>query len=328
MSGDSLFVSSAGRPDLLGEKATAKLARQQFHTLHDFYLGLPDGVIVYPGHASGSPCGADIGDRLSSTIGYERKTNAFLQFDTPEKFIDFAVSTTPPIPKYYPHLKRVNAEGPPIAGGLPSITALSLPRFRQVLDDGGVELIDTRSMFAFGGGHIAGALNIGGGPTLSIWSGSLLEPERPILLIAENDSEIEQLLRRFLRTGFTNFAGYLIDGMKSWIAAGLPISTLNQIAVEELNASKDKLQIVDVRSPREWRGGHVPGAKHIVLPELEKRSGELDRRRPIAVYCQSGYRASIGSSILKRAGFDSVHNVPGSWAAWKASGLPVSKNGK
>jgi hydroxyacylglutathione hydrolase len=57
-----------------------KLAEQQFHTLRDFYLKLADGVIIYPGHGHGSPCGADIGDRLSSTIGYERRFNAFLQF--------------------------------------------------------------------------------------------------------------------------------------------------------------------------------------------------------------------------------------------------------
>ena len=80
LTGDSLFVSSAGRPDLLGEKFTRQLAEQQFHTLHDFYLNLPDHVMIYPNHGAGSPCGADIGARLSSTIGYERKFNNFLQF--------------------------------------------------------------------------------------------------------------------------------------------------------------------------------------------------------------------------------------------------------
>ncbi|MEY2439398.1 MAG: hydroxyacylglutathione hydrolase, partial [Verrucomicrobiota bacterium] len=72
LTGDSLFVSSAGRPDLLGSERTEGLAEQQFHTLRDFYLKLPDHVMIYPNHGAGSPCGADIGDRLSSTIGYER----------------------------------------------------------------------------------------------------------------------------------------------------------------------------------------------------------------------------------------------------------------
>src|SRR6266852_8730669 len=68
LTGDSLFVSSAGRPDLLGAKHTKKLAEKQFHTLRDYFLKLPDSVIIHPGHGSGSPCGAGIGDRLESTI--------------------------------------------------------------------------------------------------------------------------------------------------------------------------------------------------------------------------------------------------------------------
>lgn len=66
LTGDSLFVSSAGRPDLLGSAQAKKLAGQRFHTLREFYLRLADGAIVHPGHGAGSPCGADIGDRLSS----------------------------------------------------------------------------------------------------------------------------------------------------------------------------------------------------------------------------------------------------------------------
>src|SRR5438045_6247351 len=119
LSGDSLFVNSAGRPDLLGEKETGKLAVQQFHTLRDFYMKLPDSVIIYPAHGSGSPCGAEIGDRLNSTIGYERPLNPFLQFKDVESFTRFAVSTAPPVTKYYPRMKKVTAGGPEVLGGLP-----------------------------------------------------------------------------------------------------------------------------------------------------------------------------------------------------------------
>ena len=92
LTGDSLFVSSAGRPDLLGEKHTKELAEQQFHTLRDFYLKLPDHIMIYPNHGAGSPCGADIGARLSSTIGYERKFNKFLQFTDAKSFTDYAIT--------------------------------------------------------------------------------------------------------------------------------------------------------------------------------------------------------------------------------------------
>ena len=63
--------------------------------------------------------GADIGDRLSSTIGYERRFNAFLQFQNVESFTDYALSTAPPAPTYYPRMKKLNAEGPEVLGNLP-----------------------------------------------------------------------------------------------------------------------------------------------------------------------------------------------------------------
>lgn len=323
LSGDSLFVSSAGRPDLLGEKETEKLAAQQFHTLHDFYLKLPDSVIIYPGHGSGSPCGAEIGDRLSSTIGYERPFNPFLQFKDVESFTRYAVSTAPPIPRYYPVMKKVNAEGPEILGGLPRVQALPPKAFKKALENKAGLLIDTRSMLAFGGAHIPGALNIGGSPSLSIWAGSLLDPDEPILLVLENDNDLDEIVRLFIRTGFTKFAGYLVGGIKAWQAAGFPFDQVDQITVHQLKEAGDRLQILDVRSPSEWKGGHVPGARHIFLSDLRKRVDELDKAKPTAVYCASGYRASIAASILKQAGFSDVSNVPGSWHAWKQAGYPV-----
>ncbi len=323
LTGDSLFVSSAGRPDLLGEKFTRQLAEQQFHTLRDFYLKLPDHVIIYPNHGAGSPCGADIGARLTSTIGYERKFNKFLQFADAKSFTEFAIKTAPPVPRYYPLMKRVNAEGPEILGSLPRVPGLPPKAFKTAIEKGAGVLVDVRHMLAFGGGHIAGALNIGGTPILSIWAGWMLDPQKPILLVLENDDDLEKIVRLFVRTGYTRFAGYLIGGMKAWDAAGFPLERIGQMSVHELNARKASLQVLDVRSPGEWNKGHVPGARHIFVPELQARIGELDPAKPTAVYCGSGYRASIATSILKPRGFKELWNVPGSWEAWKKAKLPV-----
>ena len=329
LTGDSLFVSSAGRPDLLGEKHTKQLAEQQFRTLRDFYLKMPDHVMIYPNHGAGSPCGADIGDRLTSTIGYERRFNTFLQFDEVQKFTEYALATAPPVPKYYPVMKKVNAQGPRVLGNLPRVPGLPPKAFKEAIEKRSGVLVDVRTMLAFGGGHIPGALNIGGSPILSIWAGWMLDPDEPILLALESENDLEQIVRLFIRTGYTKFAGYLVGGMKAWDAAGFPLAEVGQMSVHELNKRARDLQIVDVRSPREWKNGHVPGAHHIFLPELRKRIGELDRSKPTAVYCGSGYRASIATSIMKPAGFEKLWNVPGSWEAWKKARLPVEgANGK
>ena len=323
LTGDSLFVSSAGRPDLLGEKHTKQLADQQFHTLRDFYLKMPDHVMIYPNHGAGSPCGADIGARMSSTIGYERKFNKFLQFADAKTFTDFAIKTAPPVPHYYPVMKRINAQGPEILGNLPRVPALPSKAFRDAIEKKSGVLVDTRMMLAFGGGHIPGALNIGGSPILSIWAGWMLDPDQPILLVLESDDDLEPIVRLFVRTGYTKFAGYLTGGMKAWDAAGFPLERIGQMSVHELNERKPSLQVLDVRSPGEWKKGHVPGARHIFVPELRDRINELDRNKPTAVYCGSGYRASIATSILKPQGFNELWNVPGSWEAWKKAKLPV-----
>ncbi len=85
-------------------------------------------------------------------------------------------------------------------------------------------------------------------------------------------------------------------------------------------------QRLDVRSPGEWQEGHIPGAKHHFVGRLRKEMPELDRSKPVATYCASGYRASLAASLLLRAGFQDVRNVPGSWKAWTAAGYPVEND--
>jgi hydroxyacylglutathione hydrolase len=260
---------------------------------------------------------------MTSTIGYERKFNKFLQFDDVKKFTDYALSTAPPVPHYYPLMKRINAKGPEIIGNLPHVPGLPPKAFKEAIESEAGALVDTRMMLAFGGGHIPGALNIGGAPILSIWAGWMLNPQQPILLVLDSDDDLEGIVCLFMRTGYTRFAGYLVGGMRAWQVSGFPLAEIGQMNVSELNKRKTTLQVIDVRSPSEWRKGHVPGAQHVFLPELRTRMNELDRNKPTAVYCGSGYRASIATSVLKPAGFNELWNVPGSWEAWKKAGLPV-----
>ena len=308
----------------MGSDQAEKLAEELYETLYSYYLKLSDDVIIYPTHGHGSPCGASIGDRLTSTIGYERQFNPFLQHSDKDEFKEYALSTAPPEPTYYKRMKKLNAKGPEVIGHLPLVPGLPPKAFDAAVKRGGRVLVDTRSMLAFGGGHIEGALNIAGHPELSIWAGWLLDPKQAVLLVLENDQEVEKVVPLFLRTGYTKFAGYLVGGMKAWDNASLPILEVGQMTVHEVKERSDELQIVDVRSPEEWKEGHIPGAIHMFLPELEKRAAELKKKKPVAIYCDSGYRASLGTSILQQEGFD-VHNVPGSWQAWKNAKYPIEK---
>lgn len=323
LTGDSLFVNSAGRPDLLGSGETEELTKKLFHTLRDYFLTLPDSVMIFPAHGHGSPCGADIGDRLQSTIGYERKFNPYLQISDFEKFKKHALDSAPPVPTYYPRMKKLNAKGPEVLGNLPRVAALPPKAFKEAIEKKEGIPIDTRMMLAFGGGHIKGALNIGASPMASIWAGWLLDPDEPILLVIDDDTKIDEVIKPFLRTGYSKFAGYLAGGMKAWDNAGFELDAVGQMTVHEVKEAGARLQVVDVRSPSEWQEGHIPGAKYLFLPELRKKVGELDPAKPTAVYCDSGYRASIATSILKQEGFECVCNIPGSWQAWKKAAYPI-----
>lgn len=328
LTGDSLFVGSAGRPDLLGEEETEELTKQLFRTLREYYLQLDDGVILYPCHGAGSACGADIGERPMSTIGYERQTNDFLQYDDFEEFKKFVQDGAPPVPQHYPILKKVNARGPETVGSAPVIPGLPPKEFQQAVQAGKSQLVDTRQMLAFGGGHIPGAINIGNRPELSVWAGDMLSYERPILLVVEDETQLDWITWHFGFVGLTQFTGYLAGGMKAWENKGLPLETLPQLPVQQLAEQRQQFQLLDVRSPSEYESGRIEGAEYRFVAEM--RDGitkplDLDLEKPVAVYCGSGYRASIAASILKREGFDQVYNVPGSMLAWKNAGFDVEK---
>jgi hydroxyacylglutathione hydrolase len=325
-SGDFLFAGSVGRPDLLGAGQTPGLAKALLGSLRTALTPLPDALPLYPAHGAGSPCGANICDR-QSTVGHERRHNPALQFTDESAFILWVLRTAPPMPRYYPRMKRLNAQGPEVLRRLPRVEWLAPAAFQRRLAAGDVQLVDNQIMAAFGAGHIAGAWNIGPRPELSLWAGWMLDPAKPIALVLPRDEDLPEVQRQFLRVGFTNFAGCLKGGMDAWLSAGLPVQELSQVPVEVLNKllpSRD-FQLLDVRQPQEWDEGHLPGARYLFLGDLRAKLENLDPDEPVVVYCASGYRASLAASLLQASGFRKVHNVPGSYAAWTAAGFPIVK---
>ena len=81
-------------------------------------------------------------------------------------------------------------------------------------------------------------------------------------------------------------------------------------------------QVVDVRSGHEWEAGHIAGARHVVYDQLHERAGEIDRERPVILYCRGGNRSSAAAAALRTAGYDAVH-VSGGVSAWADQGLPL-----
>jgi rhodanese-related sulfurtransferase len=85
-------------------------------------------------------------------------------------------------------------------------------------------------------------------------------------------------------------------------------------------------QLVDVRADHEWNAGHIANAKHVPLPELPQRTGELDQDRPVVVYCRGGNRSSMATAALNDAGFEAVKLSDGI-VGWSEDELPLEPEG-
>src|SRR6185437_14074086 len=109
-----------------------------------------------------------------------------------------------------------------------------------------------------------------------------------------------------------------------WSREKLPFAEVPQVSVQDVYRELDHLQVVDVRQPGEWESGHIAGALHKPVGKLTSMLDDLDRARPVAVHCKSGYRSSIATSLLKREGFSEVINMIGGIDAWQACSLPVA----
>jgi hydroxyacylglutathione hydrolase len=326
-SGDFLFIGSVGRPDLLGDDEKLKLAG----ALHDsigLLKNLPDGMLLYPGHGAGSLCGAGMAQRQESTLGYERQTNPFLQIEDQDAFVKQVLGSVPEFPDYYRRMKQVNSAGPEILNGIPGSRHLPLREFQAVAKEKDAVLVDLRRQEAFGGAHIPGSLNVGLAPNLSSWAAWVLPYDRPILLIGDAQTNLEEARRALIRVGLDSIIGSLRGGIGAWLESGSKQAHIPQISVQELREvlnSPQSAVVLDVRSPGEWNSGHVEGAMHIPGGELPKRLNDLPAEKPVYIICGSGYRSSIASSILERAGRRHVTNVNGGMTAWNNQKYPVAK---
>jgi hydroxyacylglutathione hydrolase len=328
LTGDTLFIGDVGRPDLrasLGWSAE-RLGSMLYDSLRDKLLGLPDETLVYPGHGAGSLCGKNLSTDTVSTIGEQRKHNYALQPMSRERFVELVTADQPDTPAYFTYDAVLNSrERPTLDDALArELQPLSLEQLLEHVA-GGAQLLDTREQADFEGAHIRGALNIGLGGSFATWCGTILDHERPVVLVADPGRETEAATR-LGRIGLDTVVGYLAGGMQQLDGTGEVIErterTTASSAADQLAAPSHPV-LVDVRTAREWGEAHVDGSLNLPLSQLSERLVELPRDRPLIVYCASGYRSSIATSLLRREGLPDVANLVGGLGAWDSARLPT-----
>lgn len=322
--GDTLFAGSVGRTDLYGKQTQSTQAEKLYRSLHEKILPLGDGVLVYPGHGQGSVCGHGIRGQEPTTIGYEKKTNPYLQLGK-DDFVQKSLSEDLVVPRYFKRMEEYNINGPPLLSELAYPKPLDLSTFEEEMQEPNMVVIDTRMPYAYAGSHIPNALSIWLGGT-SVYPGWLLDTDQYIIFVLERASDIDTVAPRFRRLGFDNMCGYLCGGMNMWQEAGKPFSNTSTLTVTELKGKleRDEVLLLDVRQPHEWKEeGVIEGARLIHFADLPQKAASLPKDKPIVVTCSVGNRTSIAVSILERAGFANVSNALGGMDAWSSLGYPV-----
>ena len=116
----------------------------------------------------------------------------------------------------------MNLEGPILIDELPDPIAF-LPEAVRKMQRGGHLILDTRPSSQYGTGHIQGSVNIALAGQFSLWAGSLIKPDVPLLIVGEDSSSVREARTRLARVGLERVTGYLEDGVLAWHEAGLPI---------------------------------------------------------------------------------------------------------
>jgi hydroxyacylglutathione hydrolase len=321
--GDALFAGDVGRVDFMGMDRMTEMAGYLYHTLFDKLLPLGDGVIVCPAHGSGSVCAGDIGERMWTTIGLERRDNPKLQAADRDEFISITAKKLE-YPPYFRQMEKLNLEGVSLCEIFPA--PLTMHEFTSNVQDAIV--LDTRMELAFGASHVPTSLSIwsAGLPSFAGW---FLPHDKPILLVNESNNA-DQIARYLLRLGYNNINGFLSGGMLAWHMAGRESSSIRTVAVQSLCSLLDQGDspwILDVRSDAELEhAGVVTGAYHIHLTELMGRVNEVPRDRAVFIFCGSGLRSMTAASLLKREGWQNLVVVLGGLAGWKSVSCPVRRN--
>lgn len=306
-SGGTLMAGGVARPDLLSAELTEPLARAAYRSIHQRLLTLPDELVVYPTHGGGSFCSVAGGGERTTTIGQKRMSNPLLAGDADEDtFVARLLGGLGTYPPYFLELREVNRAGPAIHGRQPPVlVSLDLETFDRAVADG-AEVVDVRQIGPFAAGHVPGSLSNPWRGQFATWLGWLVDRTRPVVFIADDTVDRNDLVWAASTVGFEHLVGELAGGLDVWREAGRPVATTPLIDAD----GADGRRVLDIRQTSESTAGHVPGTAHVELGALAAGPDGVPATS-LLVHCGHGERAMSAASLLQRAGHDDVAVLAG-----------------
>ena len=323
LTGDTLFIGSIGRPDLL-DVPPAELAAQSWDSVQRL-KGLPDATEVLPAHGAGSLCGAHLSPDTVSTIGREKQTNPYLQIPTRSSFVANILSHQPVAPQYFAFNVEMNRKGPPLVERSEVLPALVDAAAAKALLAEGAWIVDLRDQQAYAEAHVEGSVNVHLRGRLDTWAG-IVVPVTAKLLLVGDDAEVKEGVFRLRRIGYDLVAGRMPADAAAWRAGGLVVRATKGITPKELHAlmqaGKEPV-ILDVRTADEYGDLRLGDVGNIPVTEHERFAKALGTEMEVVMVCNSAYRSSLAVGLAERHGMRHVRSLEGGLDAWIAAGLPT-----
>ncbi|HEV3478234.1 MAG TPA: MBL fold metallo-hydrolase [Gaiellaceae bacterium] len=308
LTGDTLFVGDAGRPDLASEATEG--ARALYRSLQRL-MRLHDGVEVYPGHVSGSLCGKGMSSKGSSTIGFERRFNRTLAAADEDAFVAEAIRTGVR-PANMERIVALN-RGPFVGAPAP---------LEPLNGGGGAVILDVRSGDEFASGHARDAINVPvGDGSFATRAGFVLPANERVVIHAAGAEQAERAARGLRAVGIFELAGYL--------ARPPADERLSPVELDELQRliDADEVQVLDVREPHERDEGYIPGSRNIPYRLVREWADDLQGGKPVVTICTSGHRAGVAASVLAAAGVDARPVLHGGVPDWDGATVSFRRCG-
>ena len=316
-SGGSLLYGAVGRTDLVDHDRTQHLTQAQYHSARRLGDLNPDAEL-YPTHGFGSMCssGGSTG-ATASTIGHERTVNVALTQGDEEKFVAELLAGLTAYPAYYAHMGARNARGPTAADLTPPVLVDADEIAKRIA--AGEWVVDLRDRIAYASSHLVGSVGIALGQQFATYLGWIMPWGTPLTLIGETPEQISDAQRQLVRIGIDRPAG-AASGDLAGLAGHTDVRGYPRRSFAELAGVPDAV-VLDVRRDDERASGGISGSTHIPLHSLLGRLGEVPPGR-LWVHCAAGFRASIGASLLDRAGHDVVL-IDDEWEHAALAGLHI-----
>lgn len=300
LTGDSLFVGDAARPDLAVDAREG--AEGLFHSLRRL-AELPDDIAVYPGHVAGSLCGVSMKPDRASTLAQERRANPALTHTELEAFVSASASVSTPRPPTTARVVALN-RGPWIAAP---------PPLEEIEELGDATVLDVRPAADHAAGHVRGAINVPvDASSFATRAGFVVDPDERVVLHASSRDEAERAARGLRAVGFLELGGYVTDPVAD--ARTAPV-TLDELARFLHDGAAT---VLDVREKDERDTGYIPGSVHVPFRLLRACGADcVEDGKPVVTICESGARAAIAASVLAAAGMDARPVLNGGIPDWQ-----------